>query len=448
MAKSTFGGGLAIQGTFNKADALWANDYNRKANAIETRKRENDLANQKAADYINKTLNTANAGLHRVYQDKAREKTAEYLNKYYTGLKDNPNYTQSEDNVRAFQEVISFLDNAKQSTENIKTTAAFKMAHPNDLEIDPTVYGVLENGTYDDFVKVKGNDFFDVGYGTTARPNLEKAKEFVNKGIYDGVVPRTDIKRDKGMIVSNNIADPNMNTYGENVYISYQDPVTTGWYSTRGGIEQYKKDLGTPQPKIFGTQVAKESKGDGGLNMQFGLSTNPKGNVAMEEVKNSDGSVDYSWTGTGLTTETNQITIPTKTNSDGSIADGYVIKGLKIRYFPDKNMVQFRGQYYDIDGNPIASPQKSFYKLNELNAEQKDVLKNVSANTNNTLSFATGKPEVVGGEASMLREYKVYDNQAKTPTKAASTTAPKKETKNTTGKRGTYNAATGEIEYN
>lgn len=458
MAKSTFGRGVALQGTFNKADALWANDYNRKANIVAAEKKQRDLENQKAADYINKTLNTANAGLHRIYQDKAREKTSEYLNQYYSGLKQKENYTQSEENVRAFQDLISFLDNAKQSTENIKTTAAFKMQHPNDLEIDPTVNNVLEKGGYDDFVKIKGNDFFDTGYGTLAKPNLEEAKKFVNTGIYEGVMPRTDIKRDKGMIVSNNIVDPNMNVYKENVYISYQDPVTKGYYENRGGIEQYEKDLGTPQPKIFGTQVAKES--GKGSTFSFGIETNPTGNVAIEQVKNPDGSVDYAWTGTGLTTETNQVVIPTRYSTavgdKNKVTEGYVIKGVRLKYFPEQNAVQFHGQYYDLKGRPIEikDNQKIMYDLDNLNDEQVKILKNVSANTNNTLSFANGKPEVVGGKTSMLREYKVYDNKGKeapaktTQPKAAKYPLPKG--KPATVKQGAYtytwNEQTGQYE--
>lgn len=73
MPTSNVGLGIGLQSDLGAATRLWSQDYNRKANAIAANKRDKDLANQKQSDYINKYLNTANSGLHPMYQPEVKK---------------------------------------------------------------------------------------------------------------------------------------------------------------------------------------------------------------------------------------------------------------------------------------------------------------------------------------------------------------------------------------
>ena len=148
MPKSSFGSGIGLSSDFRAADAMWLNDRNRKsaqkaaANAIDAKERE------KASEYVTKYIDVNNSGINPLWAGKAKEESIKYLNNFYTGLKNDPNYAKSAENIKAFQELSTNLDKWKIASENLGNTAQLAYAHPEDVEVDAQVNEAVNSGDY------------------------------------------------------------------------------------------------------------------------------------------------------------------------------------------------------------------------------------------------------------------------------------------------------------
>lgn len=254
MAKGNFGIGIGLQSDFRSADALWANNRNRKANLAASQAQQQAREQEKANEYITKYLDTNNTGIQPLWANKAKEATTTYLNNFYSGLKKDPNYAKSAENITAFQELSKNLDNWKIASENLKKTAAFAYEHPEDIEVNQKVNDIVNGGKYEDWVAYRkeqglNGDGFEVGFGALPIPNAKLHDQEVLKGVYEGVTPKLTPGRAGKYNTLMTTLNPNMDVYNENLFRLYNsDPLAAPYYKDKGGFEAYKKARPVPQP--------------------------------------------------------------------------------------------------------------------------------------------------------------------------------------------------------
>lgn len=281
------GRGIALQGTFDKADRLWASDYTNKANAVIAEKKAKELAKEKAIDNINKFLNTSNSGLHRIYQDEAKKRTSDFLVKFYDEMQGggNPNTAEIQ---QEYSKLKSDIERWKTESENINKTAAIKAEHPSNFFVDEKINDIMNNGTYDDYVKIKGDDTFPLMYGLKPAADLNEVIKFATPMSYQGVKPETETKMVDGMLVTNEVIRPNVDRYKEGAYLSWkQDPVLQNQFPL---FDDLYAQLPQPQPqyKLQGVRTPPKEKGSSG----FGGIGNKSGTVNVKQyTRSSDGAI-------------------------------------------------------------------------------------------------------------------------------------------------------------
>ena len=408
-------------------------------------------AAQKTYDDWSKLIANNNPKILPVYSQPANDISTKLVADMTEGYAKNPLYMQTPEFQGKYMQFKAQNQLLEQSSEIAKRAMQIRAEHPNDYDMPDYILEAINTANHpalvagiskrlkelDPSIQNANTDMLTPDMLLIEKPNWDKQSAAIQAL---GDSPNTRSVRTR--IKDGRDQRGDFTEYQESLVYD-KDAINTGLEQMRNiwnsdpRRKQYDKtewdaNHKIQYSKVTGNDAVYETKA--GSNFNFGTETNPTGNVAVEEVKNPDGSVDYSWTGTGLTTEVNQVLIPrrysTAVDDKGKVTDGYIIKGVRLKYFPEQNAVQFHGQYYDLKGRPleVTDDKKIMYDLDNVNDEQVKILKNVSANTNNTLSFANGKPEVVGGKTSMLREYKVYDNKGKeAPAKKESKAAPAKK---------------------
>jgi len=387
MAKSTVGKGIALQGTFNKADALWSGDYNRKMNAIASQKKTDQLAQQKASEYITKYLDVHGSGLHNLYQNEARTRSAQYLTKFYEGLQKNPNYASTAEDIQERQKLFSDLDRFKEGSENINKTAAFKMEHPDKIEIDKDVEDIVSRGDYKAFVAKKGDDYFDMRYGIRPVPDWTKVADYGNTDIYDGSRAKTEIVRQNGFDISTDVYDPDKDRWKANLFVAYNsDPVLREYMADKGGFEGISKYVPEPTPQYKPRNISRVPEG-GGNGSGFG-GGNKSGTVNITQYTRDDGATITEVKDNTSTNDPKLVKIPAgQITANGKVTDsGVTLQDPKI--VEQNGKLYLEGIEYNDTGLNIGSKDGD-YKILEIqkNAKGLETLKKLSNTFANTLNF-------------------------------------------------------------
>lgn len=261
MPSSSFGKGIALQSDLSTADKLWVADEARQAAGIASQKKADDLERAKAAEFVNKYLNTEGTNLHPIYQPQLQKQSTEYITNLYAGLKRDPKYAQSVENIQAFKKLASDIDKWQQSTTNIGKTANMLAEHPDDIQIDPILKDALETGNYENFVKANGTDYYSPMQGVHGITNMVEANKAAQADIYKDFVQGAPVKRG-GLITVDDIYNPDLEKHKQNALMYYQShPFSASEWEKKGGFDAYYKALEVPTPFKKPRYMAQESKG-------------------------------------------------------------------------------------------------------------------------------------------------------------------------------------------
>ena len=287
--KSNFGQGIALSSDFKAADALWERNQARQAAGLAAQQKADSLQRQKAADYITKYINTANSGLHPIYQGAAQKQTSEYLTGLYEGLQRDPNYTQSQKNIENFQKLNSNLDKWGQSTTNIGKTANMLSEHPNDLEMSPDIKSALEKGDYEGFVKLTGgNDYYNPMQGIKGITNMVEANKIAQTDIYKDYTQGKPVKQG-GFITIDDEYQPDLIKHKANALLYYKShPFSAKEWESKGGFDAFYNALDKPTVFKKPRYAAQESKAWGG-NYNYNGGGNSISNDMYEASMLNDG---------------------------------------------------------------------------------------------------------------------------------------------------------------
>ena len=310
MPTSNFGSGIGLSSNFRAADAMWLNDRNRKsaqkaaANAIDAKERE------KASEYVTKYIDVNNSGINPLWAGKAKEESIKYLNNFYTGMKLDPNYARSAENIKAFQELSTKLDKWKIASENLGKTAQLAYAHPEDVEVDAQVNEAVNSGDYakwEAIAKAKGidPDTYSLGFGTLAKPNMAEHNKQVLNGVYGTTMPSMKEVKEGDFIAAYQVDNGNQEAYDANALRLYNsDPLAKHYFEAKGtGFEGYKALLEKPLPQSKFSHISQKQKYFGGNNYNFGGSGGLS-NAMYNMYPSSQDGQHFRFAKSGANTET------------------------------------------------------------------------------------------------------------------------------------------------
>jgi len=435
MPTSNFGQGTGLQSNLAFADRLWANDNNRKGAMAAAEKKAKDLVNQKQSDYINKFLNTANSGLHPMYQGEAKRLTAGLLMK----MAANPDYARSAEGIQEFQNVTGKIDEYHQATANIGKTAALVADHPNDMTIDPAINDAVAKGDIESFKKLNGgNDFYNLGFGTQGVTNMIEANKIAQDKVFEGQTPATTVTQHGDYLVANDVYTPDLQKHKAQALLYYQShPFAAKEWEKKGGFDAFYNALDVPTTLVKPRAAGQVQKGGGGN----GDYLHKTGNMLIQQNYTPDGKVTISTTGAGIPAEQNRISIRSykvgvrDKNGAAVPAERYEVRQPHFNFDPaHPNLITVEGDVYKYpldakgeEGDPVkvVGKPKTDLTIDISTQAGKDIITEYSKQANFVLKTDNGYLEADPNAVELKQisgNAKDWQSKASTPAKTAPAT--------------------------
>lgn len=255
MAQTNFGKGIAAQGQFRAADAMWVNDRNRRDNLEYAKQQAKDKEKAKTEDYINNYILVNSKNVHPLFQEPARKATADFLLDMATS--ENDNYLRTQSGATKLKELSDKLASYNLSSKNINEREKRKAMHPGLIESDPTLDLVINEGDYNGFLEYKNKkgeqgDNFSMAEGLLPVPDMSKEFALLKENGYNGgkITTGKPTPIGSGIVMTDIFAEPN-EAYRDQLAASlWTRPDVQNYFSNKGGIDELKNRLTLPIKQV------------------------------------------------------------------------------------------------------------------------------------------------------------------------------------------------------